>query len=67
MLAWIFIVALAGLNVFCWRKYMKYKTALAAYIRYLNEQGVKEPTSETVREYQKWAVEKMVNDFFHLR
>ena len=49
-----------------WRKYLKYKSALIAYMRYLDEQGVKEPTAEKVKENQQWALEKMVKDFFKL-
>ena len=60
----IFLVAIVYVM---WRKYLKYKSALIAYMRYLDEQGIKEPTAEKVKEYQQWALEKMVKDFFKLR
>ena len=61
------IIVLVVVIYVLWRKYLKYKSALAAYARYLYEQGIKEPTTETVREYQKWAIEMMIRDFFKLR
>lgn len=64
---WMFISVLAALVVICWLKFMKYKSGLAAYLRYFEEQGMKEPTTETIKEYQKWAIENMIKDFFHSR
>lgn len=63
----VIIIVLVVIVYVMWRKYLKYKSALIAYMRYLDEQGVKEPTVEKVKEYQQWALEKMVKDFFKLR
>lgn len=63
----VIIIVLVAIVYVMWRKYLKYKSALIAYMRYLDEQGVKEPTAEKVKEYQQWALEKMVKDFFKLR
>lgn len=61
------IIVLLVIICVLWRKYLKYKLLLAAYMRYLLEQGVKEPTAEKLIEYQQWAVDMMVKDFFKLR
>ena len=61
------IIVLLVIICVLWRKYLKYKLLLAAYMRYLLEQGIEEPTAETIREYQKWAVEMMVKDFLKSR
>lgn len=63
----VIIIVLVVIIYLLWRKYMKYKSALAAYLRYFEEQGMKEPTAETIRKYQRWAVEMMVKDFFKSR
>lgn len=64
---WVLISILAVIAAICWLKFMKYKSGLAAYLRYFEEQRMEEPTPETIREYQKWAIRKMIEDFFHSR
>ena len=63
----VIIIVLIVIICVLWRKYLKCKVTLAAYMRYLLEQGIEEPTAETIREYQKWAVEMMVKDFLKSR
>lgn len=63
----VIIIVLVIMIVVLFFKYISYKSGLAAYLRYFEEQGMKEPTSEKIQEYQKWAIKMMIKDFFKLR
>lgn len=63
----ILIVILVIVNIVIFLKYINYKSRLAAYMRYYIERGIEEPTAEKLSEYQQWAIEMMVKDFFRLR
>ena len=40
------------------------KTYVAAYLRWMEEKNIEPPGSDTIKEYQKWAVRMMLNDLF---
>ena len=50
------------------RKRLKYKVLLLAYLRYYQDDlSIEGPTDDKLIEYQKWAVENLVKDFFGSR
>ena len=61
----ILVIVLIAVTLLLGIKCIAYKSGLAAYLRYFFEdQNMKEPTSEKLKEYQKWAIQKMMDDFF---
>lgn len=63
----IIIIILSVLLIIALWKWFSYRIALAAYLRYYDDQNAKEPTQDKLKEYQVWAVEKTIKDFFKLR
>lgn len=63
----IIIMILLAAVVVLFFKNLGYKSSLAAYLRYFEEQKMKEPTPETLREYQEWAVRNMIKDWLRLK
>ena len=63
----IIIIILSVLLIIALWKWFSYRIALAAYLRYYHDQNAKEPTQDKLKEYQVWAVEKTIKDFFKLR
>lgn len=63
----IIALVLAVVDIVLFFKLIGYKSGLAAYMRYSMEQGIKEPTAEKISEYQRWALEKMIKDFFKVK
>lgn len=43
------------------------KAIAAAYARWVEEHGIEQPSSDTVKAYQSWAVKNAVEDLFHSR
>ncbi len=63
----VIIVILVVANIVLFYKFISYKSGLAAYLRYYEEQGIEEPNAEKLSEYQQWALEMLIKDFFRLR
>lgn len=70
MKTFVIVILLIVLVLALW-KWITWKIAskaiTATYERYLLENKVKSPSSDKIKNYQSWAIDNMVKDFFHLR